>query len=94
MTHACEDANSKLVVEIVTNADVDAEKHVHDSWCRFGHKVKFLFRPCLFLVKILKLRFKRYFEAEDWSVFWLRLYEVLGRGSVARFGQDFKVQSR
>ena len=30
MTLACEDANSKLV-EVVTVADVDAEKHVDDS---------------------------------------------------------------
>ena len=35
-------ANSKL--EVVTVADVDAEKRVDDSWCRFGHKAKFLFR--------------------------------------------------
>ena len=42
---ACEDANSKLV-EVVTVADVDAEKCVDDSlvqiWkLKFGHKVKF-----------------------------------------------------
>ena len=48
MTLACEDANSKLV-EVVTVADVDAEKHVDDSlvqiWkLRFGHKAKLLFR--------------------------------------------------
>ena len=43
MTLAFEDANSKLV-EVVTVADVDAEKHVDDSWCRFGQKAKFLFR--------------------------------------------------
>ena len=36
MTLAFEDANSKLV-DLVTVADVDAEKHVDDSWCRFGH---------------------------------------------------------
>ena len=39
----CEDANSKLV-EVVTVADVDAEKRVDDSllqiWrLKFGHKV-------------------------------------------------------
>ena len=48
MTMACEDANSKLV-EVVTVADVDAEKSIDDSlvkiWkLRFGQKVKFLFR--------------------------------------------------
>ena len=44
MTLACEDANSKLV-EVVTVADVDAEKCVDDSlvqfWkLRFGNKAK------------------------------------------------------
>ena len=43
---ACEDANSK-VIEIVTVADVDAEKCVDDSlvqiW-KLGHKFEFLFR--------------------------------------------------
>ena len=48
VTLACEDANSKLV-EVVTVADVDAEKCVDDSlvqiWkLRFGHKAKLLFR--------------------------------------------------
>ena len=48
MTLACEDANSK-VVEVVTVAEIDAEKHVDDSLVqirklKFGHKVKFLFR--------------------------------------------------
>ena len=47
-TLACEDANSKLV-EIVTVADVDAEKCVDDSlvqiWkVKFGNKVNLLFR--------------------------------------------------
>ena len=42
VTLACEDANLKLV-EVVTVADVDAEKHVDDSlvqiWnLNFGHK--------------------------------------------------------
>ena len=40
MTLAFEDANSKLV-EVANVADVDAETHVDDSWCRFGHKSKF-----------------------------------------------------
>ena len=47
MTMVCEDANSKLV-EVVTVADVDAEKRVDDIlvqiWkLKFGHKVKVLF---------------------------------------------------
>ena len=46
VTLACEYANSKLV-EVVTVADVDAEKCVDDSlvqiWkLKFGHKIKFL----------------------------------------------------
>ena len=46
VTLACEGANSKLV-DVVTVAEVDAEKRVDDSlvqiWKRkFGHKVKFL----------------------------------------------------
>ena len=45
---ACEDSNPKLV-EVVTDADVDAEKNVDDIlvqiWkLKFGHKVKVLFR--------------------------------------------------
>ena len=74
MTLACEDANSKLV-EVVTVADVDAEKSVHDSlvqiWkLNFGHKVKYLFRLwAQGLVKLLKLKFRQDFEAEIWSVF-------------------------
>ena len=35
VTLAFEDANSKLF-EVVTVADIDAEKHVDGSWCRFG----------------------------------------------------------
>ena len=42
LTLAFEDANSKLV-EVLTVADIDAEKHVDGSRCRFGHKAKFLF---------------------------------------------------
>ena len=47
MILACEDGNSKLV-EVVTVADVDAEKRVDDSlvqiWrLKFGQKVEFLF---------------------------------------------------
>ena len=36
VTLAFEDASSKIV-EVVTVADVDAEKHIDNSWCRFGH---------------------------------------------------------
>ena len=66
MTLACEDANSKLV-EVVTVADVDAEKSVHDSlvqiWkLKFGHKVKFL------LSTISNLKFRQNFEVEVWSL--------------------------
>ena len=32
---ACEDAYSKLG-KVVTIADVDSEKRVDESWCRFG----------------------------------------------------------
>ena len=44
VTLACEDANSKLV-DVVTVADVDAEKRVEDSlvqiWkLKFGYKVR------------------------------------------------------
>ena len=48
VTLACQDANSKLV-EVVTVADVDAEKRVDDSlvqiWkLKFGHKASLLLR--------------------------------------------------
>ena len=75
MTLACEDANSEIV-QVVTVADVD---DVLQIWkLRFGHKAKILFRLIApSLIKILKLRFRRDFEAEIWSVFsadvWLRL---------------------
>ena len=61
---ACEDGNSKLV-EVVTVADVDAEKRVDDSlvqiWkLRCGHKAKLLFRLWVQgLVNILRLKFRR-----------------------------------
>jgi len=43
VTLACEDANSKLI-EVVSVADVDAEKRVDDSWVqiwkpKFSHKI-------------------------------------------------------
>ena len=52
MTLACEDANSNLT-EVVTVADVDADKRVGNSllqfWeLRFGHRARFF-------VEILKL---------------------------------------
>ena len=48
MTLAFEDASSKIV-EVVTVADVDAEKHVDDRlmqiWkLKFGFKINFLYR--------------------------------------------------
>ena len=68
----CEDAYSKLV-EAVTVADVSDENRVGNSllqiWkLRFGHKA-LTFETLNTLVKILKLKFRRDFEAEVWSVF-------------------------
>ena len=65
--------------------------------CQLGHKAKLFFRlSAQGLVKILKLKFRRYFEAGVWSLFaadvWLRLRMTklnLGQYSEARFGQDF-----
>ena len=74
MTLACADANSKLV-DLVTVANVDDEDRVGNSllqiWeMRFGHKAKFLFRlSAQGLVRSLKLKFRRDFEDEVWSVF-------------------------
>ena len=74
VTLACEDANSKLV-EVVTVVDVDDGDCVGNSlfqiWkLRFGHKAKLLFSlSAQGLVKILKLKLRRNFEAEVWSVF-------------------------
>ena len=74
VTLACEDANSKLV-EVDTVADVDDENRVGNSllqiWkLRFGNKAKLLFRlSAQGLVRSLKLKFRRDFEAEVWSVF-------------------------
>ena len=62
----CEDANS-IFVEVVTD---DAENCFDNSlvqiWkLKFGHKAKFLFRLSAHgLVKILKLKLRRDFEAE------------------------------
>ena len=66
-----EDANS-IFVEVVT---VGAKKRVDNSlaqiWrLKFGHKANFLFGLwAQGLVKILKLKFRRDFEAEVCSVF-------------------------
>ena len=71
MTLACEDAYSKLV-EVVTVADVDDENRVGNSllqiWkLRFGHKALITFVQTLStLVKILKLKLRRDFEADVW----------------------------
>ena len=67
MTLRCEDADSKLV-EVVTFADVDAKDRVGNSllqiwliFCSdFEHQVWF---------KILKLKFRKDFEAGVWLVF-------------------------
>ena len=73
MTLACEDAFSKLV-EVFTIADVDDENRVGNSllqiWkLRFGHKAKVLFRlSAQGVVRSLKLKFRRDFAAEVWSV--------------------------
>ena len=69
VTLACEDANSKLV-EVVTVANVESGKCVRDSLVqisklKFGYEIKFLSRLwAQGLVKILKLKFRRDFEAE------------------------------
>ena len=95
---ACVDANSKHV-EVVPFANVDAEKRVDDSlvqiW-KLSHEVKLLFRSSAqVLIVTLNLKFRRDFEAEDWSLFccWC-LAEImtfnLGRDSEARYCQDFE----
>ena len=74
VTLACEDAYSKLL-EVVTVADVSDEDRAGNSllqiWkLRFGQKAKLLFRlSAQGLVRSLKLKFRRDFEAEVWSVF-------------------------
>ena len=85
----------------ITVANVDDEDCVGNSlmqiWkLRFGHKAKLLFRlSAQGLVRSLKLKFRRDFEAEVWSVFccWC-LVEVtklnLCEDYEASFGQDFK----
>ena len=74
MTLACKDANSKLV-KVDTVAEVDDEDRVGNnllqiSNLRFGQRTKLLFRlSAQGLVRSLKLKFRRDFEAEVWSVF-------------------------
>ena len=73
MTLACEDAYSKLV-EVVNVAVVDDENRVGTSllqiWNLIDHKAKLLFRlSAQGLVSCLKLKFRRDFEAEVWSIF-------------------------
>ena len=102
MTLACKDDNSKLV-EVVTVANVDAEKRVDDNlmqiWkLKFGHKGNFCSDFELKVpgsVNISKLKFRRDFKAEVWSVFFCCcLVEVmrlnLGRDSEARCSPDLK----
>ena len=60
MALACEDAYSKLV-EVVTTPDVSDEDCVGNSLLQIWKLNT--------LVKILKLKFRRDFEAEVWSVF-------------------------
>ena len=74
MTLVCIDANL-ILVEAVTVADVDDENCVGNSLLQiwkliFGHKAKLLFRlSAQGLIRSLKLKFRRDFEAEVWSVF-------------------------
>ena len=74
MTLACKDAYSKFV-EVVTVADVDDENRGGNSllqiWkLRFGNKAKLLFRlSAQGLVRSLKMKFRKDFEADVWSVF-------------------------
>ena len=74
MTLASEDAYSKLV-EVVTVADVDDENRVGSSllqiWkLRFGQKASLLFSlSAQGLVRSLRFKFRRDFEADVWSVF-------------------------
>ena len=73
MTLARADGNSKLV-EVVTVVDVDDRvgNSLLQIWkLRFGHKAKLLLRlSTQGLVRSLKLKFRRDFEAEVWLVFW------------------------
>ena len=66
MTLACEDAYSQL--EVVTVAGVGDEDCVGNSLMQIW-KLRFAHKSLSTLVKILKLKFRRDLEAEDWSVF-------------------------
>ena len=66
VTLACEDAYSKL--EVVTVAGVGDEDCVGNSLMQIW-KLRFAHKSLSTLVKILKLKFRRDFEAEVWSVF-------------------------
>ena len=81
-----------LKLDVLTVADVDDEDRVGNSWLhiwnlRFGHKAKLWAHG---LVKILKLKFRRDFEAEVWSVFCEIILLNLGQDSEAGFGHDLK----
>ena len=68
VTLVCEDTYSKLVVA-VTVADVSDEDRVGNSLLQ-NWKLRFgLFRLLSTLVKTLKSKFRRDFEAENWSGF-------------------------
>ena len=75
VTLACEVDNLKLV-EVVTVAHVDDEKHVDNSLVqickvKFGHKIFVQTLSTRFggLVKILKLMFRQEIETDVWSLF-------------------------
>ena len=62
MTRTCEDANSRLV-DVITVADVDAEKRVHDSLVQIW-KLKYRSYSQNF-VQTLRTRFGQDFEVEE-----------------------------
>ena len=66
VTLACEDGSSELD-EVVTVADVSDEGRVGNRLLQIW-KLRFV-QTLSTLVKILKLKFRRNFEAEVWSVF-------------------------
>ena len=99
MTLPCEYANSNFV-EFVTVADDDAEKRVNNSlvqiWkLKFGFKVEILFRLwAQGLVKILKLKFWRDFEAEDWSVFYFWCLVEVMKFNIGLDSEAYEMRSR
>ena len=67
MTLACEDANSKLVDVVSVADDGCVVNNLLQIWkLRFGHKA--FVQTLSTLVKILRLKFRRDFEAEVRSV--------------------------